>query len=275
MGRSIVVLRAGPSSLHPSWVEGGPERGWDLLLCPYAENGFASDPARGVSLGPVRPGAKWTGLRELLTGWDGWRDYDYVLLPDDDIIAPEATWTEFFARCRALDARLAAPALEPGSFQSHLVTMRNESFDARRVGFVEIMTPCFRTDVLAELLPTLALSETGWGWGLDLLWPKLLGYEGLYTIDATPVLHTRPVGLDRGGALGARVLAEMQGIVARHGLEWVHRCFAGILPSGEVMDAEAAGFLEAYVAGYWYLVGGDARGLAGLLSAQCRVPLAA
>lgn len=107
MGRSLVIVRAGPGSLHPRWIEGEAVRDWDLLVCPYAEIPFASDPARGVTVDVVRPGPKWTGLRALLEAWDGWRDYDNVMLADDDLDAPAATWSAFLAACREVEAKIA------------------------------------------------------------------------------------------------------------------------------------------------------------------------
>ena len=82
--------------------------------------------------------------------------------------------------------------------------MRNRSFFARRVGFVEIMVPGFSRPVLEQLLPTLDESATGWGWGFDPLWAKLLDHQGLGILDAVPVLHTRPVGVMRNADLHRR-----------------------------------------------------------------------
>jgi hypothetical protein len=51
------------------------------------------------------------GLRKLLNSWDGWRDYDQIWLPDDDIFARHDAISKMFEIGRALGFRLFAPAL--------------------------------------------------------------------------------------------------------------------------------------------------------------------
>src|SRR4028119_2336294 len=165
MGRSLVLARAGRNSLHRCWVDPGRPRDWDLYLCPFQELFPQED--IGCTTGEVIPGPKWTGLRQLLNGWDGWRQYDFIWLPDDDILASQDTISAMFDAARALRFQLFAPGLHEASHYAHYTTMRNQSFFARRVGFVEIMVPGFSRAALEQLLPTLDLSTTGWGWGLD------------------------------------------------------------------------------------------------------------
>ena len=104
----------------------------------------------------------------------------------------------------------------------------NASFHARRTGFVEIMVPGFSRPALQQLLPTLDESETGWGWGLDGLWPKLLGYRDLGSRDGVPVLHTRAVGQFRDADLDRRVREEADRILGDHECSEQMVTFAGI-----------------------------------------------
>jgi hypothetical protein len=124
--RNLVVARVGRNSLHPLWVDRGAPRDWDLVLCPYEP----VDPADGVDcvVGDVIPGPKWAGLRALLNGWEGWRDYDYVWLPDDDIFADQTTISRMFAAAHGVGLDLFAPALHETSAYAHFSTMRNRSF---------------------------------------------------------------------------------------------------------------------------------------------------
>ncbi|MFX8453508.1 hypothetical protein ABTL48_21160, partial [Acinetobacter baumannii] len=43
----------------------------------------------------------------------------------------------------------------------------------------------------------MAWSRSGTGFGFDVLLPYLLRYKDIWVIDATPVYHTRPVGVRR------------------------------------------------------------------------------
>ncbi len=37
VARNLVLARVGSSSLHPSWIDPGTPRNWDLRLVPYQE----------------------------------------------------------------------------------------------------------------------------------------------------------------------------------------------------------------------------------------------
>jgi hypothetical protein len=251
MRRSLVIARAGRTSLHRCWIDAGKPRDWDLYLCPYEAIG----PQEGLDcqVGEVIPGPKWTGLTRLLTTWPGWRNYDQVWLPDDDILASQDAITAMFEAGRALDFRLFAPALHEASHYAHFIAMRNARFFARRVGFIEIMIPCFRRATLEELLPTFALSATGWGFGLDSAWPKILGYEGIGIIDSVSVVHTRPVGTFKDPELVHRVMRESDDILARFGCSQRLVTFAGIGPDHQDAVLTPEALLVELVRGWQYL----------------------
>jgi hypothetical protein len=269
MARSLVVARVGNSSLHPCWTDGTP-RDWDLYLSPYQP--LEVHPGPDVMLGDVVPGPKWSGIRTVLNTWDGWRDYDQVWFPDDDIYANQDTIGRLFEVTRELGLDLFAPALHETSSFAHFITMRNPRFYGRRVGFVEIMVPGFSRRALELLLPTLDLSETGWGWGLDSLWPKLLGYENVGIVDALPVIHTRPVGRMRDEALAARVHAESDAILASGDCRQTHSTYGAFGPDLRALDLSPEVLLRELVRGWDYLIERDPRVLAWIM--QYQLPLA-
>jgi hypothetical protein len=190
MARNLILLRCGQKSLHWEWLETGT-RNWDIILCPYQDVD-----ARDLQ-SHVVAGQKWSGLHRFLTDFSGWRDYDYICLPDDDILADAATWSTFFERCNAYNISLAAPALTKDSYFTFPITLQNTEFRARSVTFVEIMNPCFSRRFLELALPTFALSRSGTGFGLDYLWAFMLSYKNIWIVDETPVCHTRPIGSAR------------------------------------------------------------------------------
>jgi hypothetical protein len=146
--------------------------------------------------------------------------------------------------------------------------MENRSFFGRWVGFVEIMMPGFSTAALESLQHTLDLTETGWGWGLDSLWPKLLGYENVAILDATPVIHTRPVGQMRDAALERRVMAESDRIFAEHDCRQVHTTFAAFGSDLKPLDLTPEQLLVQMVEGARYLYKRDPRVLAWIMEFQ-------
>lgn len=255
MRKNLVLARVGRSSLHRCWLDPGKPRDWDLYLCPFQE--IAAQADIECTLGDMMPGPKWTGLRQLLNVWDGWRAYDFIWLPDDDIFANQDTISALFSSARSLQFQLCAPALHENSHYAHYITMRNRSFFARRVGFVEIMVPCFSREALEQLLPSLDLSTTGWGWGLDALWPKLLGYKDLGIIDSVDVLHTRAVGQFRNADLGRQVRAESDRILSDHECRQQMVTFAGIGSDLRDVPLSPDGLLSALVQGWQYLFDRD------------------
>jgi hypothetical protein len=247
-------------------MEQGGSRNWDLHLAPYqaipAQNG--SD----LTVGDVIPGPKWSGVRELLNEWNGWREYDYIWLPDDDIYANQGSINRLFEVARGVGLDLFAPALHETSYYAHFSTMRNSSFHGRWVGFVEIMAPGFSRAALEELLPTLDLTETGWGWGLDSLWPKLLDYRNVGIVDGAPVIHTRPVGQMREADLARRVHAESDAIFARYDCQQVHSTLAAFGPELTALERTPDRLLVELVNGWQYIIDRDPRVLGWIADFQ-------
>ncbi|RZL40321.1 MAG: DUF707 domain-containing protein [Rubrivivax sp.] len=262
----LIVARVGRNSLHPRWLDRARMRSWDLHLCPFEPLPAAA--REDCSTSDVIVGPKWAGLRELLNRWDGWRGYQYIWLPDDDLLTDAPNIDRFFATAATLGWDLCAPALDETSYYAHYSTMRNRRCTARRTGFVEIMAPCFSRAALGQLLPTLSESTTGWGWGLDSVWPKLLGYQNVGVIDATPVRHTRPVGAFRDAALGQRVLAESDALLARHDCQQVHRVFEALGPDLKPMTLDPAGLTALLVDGWQYLLPANPALLPWMVQAQ-------
>jgi hypothetical protein len=266
VSKSLVIARVGATSLHEAWVETDEPRDWDLFLCPFQDVPFRGGP--GLVVGDVIPGPKWSGIRELLHGWDGWREYDYIWFPDDDIAADGDTISEMFEVARTVDLRLFAPALAEESYFAHFITMRNPRFSGRWTGFVEIMMPGFQTRTLETLLPTLDLTRTGWGWGLDSVWPKRLHYEGVGIIDSTPVTHTRPVGEMRDEELRRSVHGESDAMLAAEGCRQMHVNYGAFGPDGQRLPLSPEQMLFELVQGWEYLIEGDPRVLSWVAAYQ-------
>jgi hypothetical protein len=251
MRRHLVLARVGAGSLHRQWLSDDAQRGWDLRLVPFQPIG---EQPVGVAVEEIVPGPKWTGLGEVLRRWDGWRGYDYIWLPDDDLLTDARTIDRMFAAAEAAGLDLFAPALDEDSYFAHFDTMRNRSFHGRWVGFVEIMCPGFSRAALERLQFTLELSDTGWGWGLDSVWPKLLGYRNVGMLDGAAVTHTRPVGAMRDEALRRRVLAESDRLLATYACRQRHTTFGAFDADGNRVrlspDELRAGLLD----GWRYLI---------------------
>jgi hypothetical protein len=265
MRRHLVLARVGSRSLHHGWLRDGGPRNWDLRLVPYER---IPRQLPDVEVGDVLPGPKWSGLGVALRRWDGWRSYDYIWLPDDDIRATPATIDQLFESAHLAGLDLFAPALTETSYYAHFDTMHNGRFHGRRVGFVEIMCPGFSRSALERLLFTLELSQTGWGWGLDSVWPKLLNYENVGILDGVPVTHTRPVGAMRDPDLRMRVHAESERLLKTFECHQVHATFEAFDTGFQSLDHSPEQLVAELADGWGYLIDRDPRVLQWIVAYQ-------
>jgi hypothetical protein len=266
MRKNLVLARVGSNSLHRGWLDADEPRNWDLYLCPYQPIALQND--IDCVVGQVVPGPKWTGIRTVLNAWDGWRSYDRIWLPDDDIRATQGAINGMFDVAGTVGLELFAPALDLASHYAHFDTMQNPSFFGRWVGFVEIMVPGFSRSALEAVLPTLDLTETGWGWGLDSVWPKLLGYENVGIIDGITVTHTRPVGEMRDEELRRRILAESDTFMERYDCRQMHTTFGAFGSDLAPVDMTPERLLVELVKGYQHLIEQDPRLLPWIVGFQ-------
>jgi hypothetical protein len=262
---NLVLLRTGPASLHEGWLDAGAPRNWDLYLSPYAPIAPVHD---DVIVGDVVAGPKWSGIREVLRAWPGWRDYDQIWMPDDDIATTQSTINAMFDVARGVGLDLFAPALDGASYYAHFDMLQNRRLFGRWVGFVEIMVPGFSRRALELVQPTLDLSETGWGLGLDSVWPKLLGYENVGVIDGLPVTHTRAIGQRRDDALAVRMMQEADAILERYDCDQVHATFGAFDADLARLDLTPEALLAELVSGWQYVFERDPRVLAWIMHFQ-------
>jgi hypothetical protein len=254
---NLVIARVGATSLHPQWLDDASPRSWDLRLAPY--QAIPDEARHGCDVADIVVGPKWTGIRALLNDWPGWRDYEYIWLPDDDILTDQQTVNRMFDVASGAGLDLFAPALDDDSFFAHFDTRRNASFFGRYVGFVEIMVPGFSRVALERLLPTLDEGETGWGWGLDSVWPKLLGYQNVAVLDAVTVRHTRPVGVMRDLDLHRRVHEESDRLLQAHDCRQEHVTFSAFDETFQRLDHTPEELLQKLVDGWRPLIDRDPR----------------
>jgi len=230
-----------------------------------------AEPAALFQSAPI-PGQKWNGLNRFLREWPDWRGYDYIWLPDDDLQTDSSTINTMFELSVRFGTRISAPSLTEDSYFSHALTMHHRHFFARKVTFVELMMPCFRRDVLELVLPTLATTQTGYGWGLDNVWPHLVRYEDIMIFDCVTVRHLRPLGSARDNTLAQRIVDEMHAVVAQYGAKVVQKTLGGYDSEGRLTPLESPFFALDYLGGYRYLFDIDPRILQVLVDTQS-VPL--
>jgi len=194
---NLVVLRAGDGSLHPDWRHDLTEeqRSWDLCISAYGRTPGAL-PGQAEYLTHQPQQRKFQAIHDLFFEGSPLWQYERVWLPDDDLMVSWGDINAMFHIARKYSLDLAQPSLlpVPGCFITHAITVQQPGSLLRYVDFVEIMCPAFSARALRICLGTFRDSVSGFG--LDHLWPALLGggRSRMAVIDATGVVHTRPLG---------------------------------------------------------------------------------
>ncbi|MFS3135928.1 DUF707 domain-containing protein [Gluconacetobacter sacchari] len=191
--RFLVLGRVGDNSLHRSWIaDRTVARNWDLQL-----NAYAKDVSRcqDGDLPPVFDyGTKWDSIaRHFRANPDLLDRYEYVMLPDDDLLMAAGDINRLFDIAVEHDLTMAQPAMTIESYLSHAVVLRMPGFRLRYATFLESMACCIKSSYLRTLLPMFERHFTGWG--TDLIWAMLMrapAYRAAI-VDAVPMTHTRPL----------------------------------------------------------------------------------
>lgn len=255
--KNLVLATAGARSLHRQWMGDPAARSYDVWLnCyePAALEAFRGDPVR---LFDARGTMKWPGMaRTLEAAGPEVERYDAVWFPDDDVAIDPAGIEALFSHVHALGLALAQPALSDASYFSAALTLRCPGFTVRFTNFVEVMAPVFSRDALARCRATFPRSQSGWG--LDWVWPRILGdpADRVGVVDAVEMTHTRPVA--QGAwyrALTVKPSDEAGALATEHGvpLPFEFRQYGGV-PAEAGQDRGA--YLPAGPGFLWRLLAG-------------------
>jgi hypothetical protein len=217
---NLIVVRAGPPSLHPRWLEGtdARTRSWDLCVSWYG------DEVPDGSLSPeylvhAPNQKKFKPIFDLFYEGSPLWDYDRIWLPDDDLLVSGSDINRMFHLSRKYGLDLSQPSLRnsPDCHINHPITAQRPGSDVRLEPFVEIMAPLFSARALKICVGSIRDAVSGYG--LDHLWPSFLGKPKtrMGIIDAVSIVHTRPIGAtyDVRGAI-----AEQAGLWKAYGFTY-------------------------------------------------------
>jgi hypothetical protein len=223
---NIVVLRANRNSLHHAWLQdiAAEDRNWDLCISFYGEEDSFSPTDFAEYHVIQNRDQKFSALHKLLYRDSPLWDYQHVMFPDDDLMMSWSSINRLFETSRCLGLHLAQPSLLPESVGFHKIVFQNKAFRLRFTNFVEIMTPIFSRTALELCVPTFANSPRGFG--LDLIWPFLLGDQPcrIAVIDEVAVLHGRPLAMNYDVSQGHQ---EMLKVLNDYGCRWhIRECGA-------------------------------------------------
>ena len=198
---NLVVLRANEKSLHNEWYRDVTERdrNWDLCVSWYGDEANIPSPDAQEYVVNQPLFRKFSAIHQLFFDGSPLWDYEYMMFPDDDLVLTWRDLNRSFELTREYGLELAQPSLREGSYWGLEMMLQQANTLLRYTSFVESMMPIFRKDALETCISTFPQSLIGWG--LDALWPTLLGSKrnNVGVFDAIGVLHTRPIGATYNG----------------------------------------------------------------------------
>jgi hypothetical protein len=223
--RNLVLLRCGDESLHTSFFVGSSApRNWDLHISYY---GTAGAP-------PAVAGEPFTWTAEGLTKFDGIAAcvakapfdldaYDYVAVPDDDVICTRDGWNDAFDLARQHKLAACQFSLHPRSFFSLDFTLRRSGLRLRWVTMIELFA-IIRVDIFKRLLPIFASPGNMWAIGHVLAEMQKDEPRSLAVLDAVCQLHTRAIGVgplyERGRGIGKTPHQIWHDFMLQHGIPY-------------------------------------------------------
>lgn len=254
--KNLIVVRCGDKSLHEKWLDGKNE--YDVAISYFGDD-FKFDQSCLKHLHLFK-GSKWEGLSDFFNTTELWKEYDAICLPDDDLDCTSEQLNEFFRLFHSYKFDLAQPSLDTRSYYSWSIVLQNTNFKYRETNFVEVMIPCFNQVAFLKILPTL--SENISGWGLDHLWPKLLGNTAkVGIIDEVSIFHTRPIGVAGSGMGKTRMIKkglfskaqpltphfELKELLEKYNMDQKVYCTKALDINDHVISADSVSFIKKYI----------------------------
>lgn len=196
--RNLLITTIGKYNHFNIWT--GGERDFDVAIINYDSHDISQEFLDKCVWYGQFPTFKYPGIQSMLNDDVSLLKYDYYWMPDEDIELSCNEINKMFGKMKTLNFDLAQPSIEKSStsFPSWDIFIHRDNSDIILTNFVEIMCPLFSRNALYKCLHTFGKSQSGWG--LDLIWPSLIGdrKDNIAVLNSTIARHTRPVS---GGEL--------------------------------------------------------------------------
>ncbi len=188
--KNLVIAPCGnDNSLIKQWV--GDNMNFDLVLLYYGDNmEMAKSYKQFTPHVYMGKGEKYHLIQSFyLDNPEFIEQYDYVWLPDDDVLIYPDQINKLFNVADYYKLDLCQPSMI--GYVSHPITKHIDDCILRYTNFVEVLAPLFNKQTFYKLLPTFNINSSAWGY--DYLWPHLLEYpqDKIAIIDDVVINHTK------------------------------------------------------------------------------------
>ena len=211
----LVFSSVGDKNNVQTWISEPGKKNFDLVIYYYGEK---EKPAFDAELIVKRKGLKLDNFYHFLNQQDI-EKYESIWLVDDDIIMNTSSINRMFQIFSEYKLWLAQPSYDKGSLAPHIATRNDPSCILRYTNFVEVGAPIFSTEIISKLKDSF--TNSGTGFGLDYIWPSLLGYptDKIAVIDEITCQHP-DTGYSALDEIMPRSLHKLQGaeLLIKYGL---------------------------------------------------------
>jgi hypothetical protein len=196
--KNIIIAPCGNRStiFRDFWLKYKEEREFEVCLLFYHEQ------INDLSLYTTADhfyhlkGFKYHMIHRLLTEvHPEWlQQYDHFYFLDDDIEIDTRQINTLFSLSKGFGSQISCAALTRDSYCSWPIFKQAGNSFCRFVGQIEVMAPLFSREALQRCLETFIANRSSWG--MDSVWPKILGYpeDRLVVFDTVTMRHIHPVG---------------------------------------------------------------------------------
>lgn len=223
--KNLIIVPSGDNSLHNNWL--GENNNFDLIIIYYGDSDEIFEKYSKECKMIIRAkGQKWHLIHDFISENDEVvSNYEYIWFPDDDLDSNSESLNNLFDINLQFKLWLSQPSLD--GYVSFDIERKVENSILRFTNFVEIICPMMNYKTLKTLLKFFNVNESGWG--LDFLWPKVLGYPSnkIAIIDNVTVIHTRPVGSDYS-RFKKTPMDELNELFHKHNLTWSQHTYTTI-----------------------------------------------
>jgi hypothetical protein len=163
----------------------------DVVVAWYSDEEPSPDVLRYVKELHKVKGKKWELVKYLLGMYD-WSKYDYIWIPDNDILRARGTLVDLCTTMKENNIVLGQASLTD-KYVTHGILVNIPGAHIHFTNYIEIQAPCFHVSALKLLLPTIMDPIVRSGWGTDLVWGNTLTEMGLKVgvVDSVIMEHTR------------------------------------------------------------------------------------
>lgn len=191
--RNLIIVRSGDASLHGSWLGNTPDdRNFDMHVSYFGKRGTPMPLDEHMSVSYDYQNNKWPGLAAAVqSGAFSLDDYDYVALPDDDIVASAQLWNRGFELVREYGLAGCQLSLDHDSFFGWIDTLHRPGLKLRYVSAIEFMVPIISVELFKKMLPYFPMENNVWAMDAIAYNIQKDSPRSLAVLDAVKILHTR------------------------------------------------------------------------------------